>query len=212
MGWAKSDARVKQLHACINCVKVIKLPSHSSCKLNNLKRQWMEENGLTCFWRWWGGLQRSGFTLFCVWLSLLFSFCFCDDEGAGFLFGFFFFWFEGGDEKTVMLTLVFWVFCLRLSFFMLCVLGFFLCFSGFLFPVLSPFCWFCLFSSFSLSFSLVFFSFSSPSVFLLCWSSPCFFFSLVCVFGSLSRFFCSPLFFFFIPFSPLREVAFAQLL
>jgi len=90
-GWAKSDARVKQFHACINCAKIIKLPSHSSCKLNNLKRQWMEENGLTCFWRWRGGLQRSGYTLVCIWLSLLFSFCFCDDEGAGFLFGFFFF-------------------------------------------------------------------------------------------------------------------------
>jgi len=84
--WAKSDARVKQFHTCINCAKVIKLPSHSSCKLNNLKRQWMEENGLTCFWRWRGGLQRSGFTLVCVWLSLLFSFCFFPQSSASPLF------------------------------------------------------------------------------------------------------------------------------
>jgi len=178
----------------------------------------MEENGLTCFWRWWGGLQRSGFTLVCVWLSLLFSFCFCDDEGADFLFGFFFFWFAGGDEKTVMLTLVFWVFCLRLSFFMLCFCSvywvFFSVFLGFFSQSSLPFAG----SAFFPPFLSVFPQFSSVFLPPLCsfFSSllelSLFFFSLVCVFGSLSRFFCSPLFFFFIPFSPLREVAFAQLL
>jgi len=37
-GWAKSDARVKQFHACMNCAKVIKLPSHSSCNQNQFEQ------------------------------------------------------------------------------------------------------------------------------------------------------------------------------
>jgi len=172
--WAKSDARVKQFHTCINCAKVIKLPSHSSCKLNNLKRQWMEENGLTCFWRWRGGLQRSGFTLVCVWLSLLFSFCFCDDEGAGFLFGFFFFWFAGGDEEdgdvNVGLLGFLLAFVILYALFLLCVLVFFSIFLGFFFFSPAPFFVLWSLSKYSV-YPLFFFVFSLFFICMFCLNS-----------------------------------------
>jgi hypothetical protein len=53
----------------------------------------------------------------CMTFPFLFSFCFCDDEGHGLLLGFFFFWFAGGRLKTMILVLVFWVYCLYWSLF-----------------------------------------------------------------------------------------------
>jgi hypothetical protein len=45
-GKINCTARVKQFHACSNCAKVIKLPSHSS-SFAQLKQEWREnENGL----------------------------------------------------------------------------------------------------------------------------------------------------------------------
>jgi len=104
-----------------------------------VNRRWEQ---LTCFWRSRGGLQHSVFFLLSsVYdFSLLFSFCFGDDEGDGLLLGFFLFLIcSGAIEKTVMLTLVFWVHRLHWSLFLLRVLFFCLCFLGFLFLLLGVF-------------------------------------------------------------------------
>ena len=113
---------------------------------------------------------------------------------------------EDGDVNVGLLGFLL-AFVFLYAMFLLCVLGFFLCFSGFLFPVLSPFCWFCLFSSFSLSFSPVFFSFSSPSVvlfFVSVGALPVFLFSGLCFWLSLSVFLFSPLLLFYPLLSPAR--------
>ena len=82
----------------------------------------------------------------------LFSFCFCDDEGHGLLLGFFFFLFAGGRLKTMILVLVFWVYCLYWSLF-----------YGFLSSVSPSF-------SFVPSLSVSLFCLLSPPLFCHCFS------------------------------------------
>lgn len=110
-----------------------------------------------------------------------------------------------------MLTLVFWVFCLRLSFFMLCFCSvywvFFSVFLGFFSQSSLPFAGSAFFPPFLSVFPQFFFSFSSPSVFLFFVSVralPVFLFSGLCFWLSLSVFLFSPLLLFYPLLSPAR--------
>ena len=109
-------------------------------QLNNLKQQWMEENGLPASGDGEEACSAVVLLSSAYDFPFCFSFCFCDDEGDDFLFGFFFFWFAGGDQEDGDVNVGLLGFLLAfVSVFALCAV-FFSVFLGFLFLLLgSPF-------------------------------------------------------------------------
>jgi len=122
-GKINCTARVKQFHACSNCAKVIKLPSHSS-SFAQLKQEWREnEKGLPAS----GGREEACRTAISFSSVYACSFCFpfvpVMMKVTARCSGYSFLWFAGGIEETVLLSWFFWVSLFAFSLFF-CVFSF----------------------------------------------------------------------------------------